>query len=549
MNKYASLFFCSIFWAINAQLPHGFSWGVVGKTVVNGNFQTQVRTAGKHLCFETNTLIVRNKTGASLPENFNPHPFIPNVYLVRSTATDAETLKQEKELIEKNWNADVFYNQVFTMESTTDDPNFNRQWAIENLGGPLNYNGTLGADMEVIPAWDYAKGLGVKVAILDSGIDTLHPDLMPNLLPGFDAYADSLSNTHGYPTPNFSSDGHGTACAGIVAGVQDNAIGTTGIAPEAKLIPVRIFYYMQYAGNIGVQPFTSTLGLLNGAAYAWRIADCDIMSTSAGLSILFIQALQIDTQLINDEIDSAFYQGRNGLGVSMFFSAGNDNINDVLWPANLSTTLAVGASDMCDNRKSPTDCSGENWGSTFGDYLDFMAPGVKIATTDMLGANGFTANALTLTFNGTSAACPNAAGVGALLVSANPNLTNEQVRQILCWTAEKVTYGYDSMAVLGAWDLEAGYGRLNAHLAVVMALTASLGTQNSVIQPLAIGANPSTIIEFKNQSSELQVVQIMNTSGQQSIIRLEPKEVYKSSPIKGVYFVKCKGQMAKIVVI
>ena len=553
MNKYGFIFFCAIFWNINAQLPHGFSWSDGGKTVVNGNFKTQVRTAGKHLCFETNTFIVRDKTGAlktipALPEYWNPHPFIPNVYLVKSGASDVKSLKQEKELIEKKWNVEVFYNQVFTLDATTNDPNFNRQWGIENLGGPLNYNGTIGADMEVVPAWNYAKGLGVKVAILDSGVDTLHPDLMPNLLPGFDAYADSLSDTHGYPTPNFSSDGHGTACAGIVGAVQDNAIGTTGIAPQARLIPVRIFYYMQYAGNIGVQPFTSTFGLLNGAAYAWRIADCDIMSTSAGLSALFIQALQIDTQLINDEIDSAFIQGRNGLGVSMFFSAGNDDINDVLWPANLSTTMAVGASDMCDHRKSPTDCSGENWGSTFGDHLDFMAPGVKIATTDMLGANGFTTNALTLTFNGTSAACPNAAGVGALLLSANPNLTNEQVRQILSWTAEKVTYGYDSLAVLGSWDMEAGYGRLNAHQAIVMALNTNELTVENEIPLMAIGTNPSNVLEVKNISGAIQEVQWVDALGRTTSVILQPDEELRKEVAKGIYWLTCKRQHVKVMI-
>ena len=340
MNSYITIFLSLFCLPLLSQLPYGFQWGEKEKTVRHGQFESVVRSDKNHLCFETDILIIRDVSKQLTPaliEQYKliPHPWIPNLFTLQTKVDNRFQLDEYKNELANVLQVEVFYNQVFTLDACTNDPNFNRQWAIENLGGPLHYNGTPGADMNVSGAWSLALGNGVKVALLDSGVDTLHPDLAPNLLPGLDAYADSISDTHGYPTPNFSSDGHGTACAGIIAAVQDNAIGTSGIAPLAKVIPIRIFYYLQYAGNIGVQPFTSTLGLLNGASYAWRIADCDIMSTSAGLSELFIQALQIDTQIINDEIDSAFYQGRNGRGVAMFFSAGNDEINDALWPANL----------------------------------------------------------------------------------------------------------------------------------------------------------------------------------------------------------------------
>jgi len=551
MNRICLWIFWGLFIPVSAQLPHGFSLQPGGKIVSNGVFETEIRSSGQHLCFETDLLILRDLKGTleSSLAGIIPHALIPNLYIYRSKATTFEELVAEKEYLESTFEIAVFYNQVFTLNPSTNDPNFNRQWAIQNLGGPLHYNGTVGADMEVIPAWSASKGLGVKVAVLDSGVDTLHPDLMSNLLPGFDGYADSITDTQGYPTPNFGSDGHGTACAGIIAAVQDNSIGTSGIAPEAKIIPVRIFYYMQFAGNIGVQPFTSTLGLLNGAAYAWRIADCDIMSTSAGLNPVFIQALQINTQLINDEIDSAYQQGRNGLGVVMFFSAGNDDINDVLWPANLDNTIAVGASDMCDQRKKPGDCSGENWGSTFGDHLDFMAPGVKIATTDMVGTNGYSNNGLTLTFNGTSAACPNAAGVGALLLSANPNLTQEQIRQILSWTAEKVTYDYDSMATLGSWDFEAGYGRINAHLAVLLALNTSNYPMLDAVNSPIVAPNPAPWIEFKNVGLETLDVEVVNSLGQSFTVVLGANEGFIKSTSPGFYTLRFQGGVRKIIVL
>lgn len=535
-----------------SQLPYGFHPSSKG-WISNGTYETEIRSKENHICFETDILIIRDSHGVfknltTLPERISPHPFIPNLYLLRSMAKNLPQLLIEKQSILNQWNVEVFFNQVFTLTSTTNDPNYNRQWSIENVGGSMQYNGTPGADMEVTPAWTYTKGAGVKVAVLDCGVDTLHPDLLGNLLPGFDGYADSITNTHGYPTPNFSSDGHGTACAGIVAALQDNNIGTTGIAPEAKVIPVRIFYYMQYAGNIGIQPFTSTLGLLNGAAYAWRIADCDIMSTSAGLSPLFIQALQINTQLVNDEIDSAFNQGRNGLGVSMFFSAGNDDINDVLWPANLETTMAVGASDMCDQRKSPSDCSGENWGSTFGYGLDFVAPGVKIATADMIGSEGFSGNAVTLTFNGTSAACPNAAGVAALMLGVNPLLTNEQIHEIMSWTAEKVSYTYDSLAPFGTWDLQTGYGRLNAHEAVLTALNTNETSSLETKPMLMFSENPSREIWIKNISSEIQKVRIMDALGKSYEVEIYPNEIFSNSVSSGLYWIITHFDVRKQVV-
>lgn len=550
MNNIYLLFFLIIPGLTLGQLPHGFSPSLDGKLVSKNGFTTEVRKKDSNLCFETNSLIIRSNTFLAESEfsaygKLEKHQWIPNMYTLESNVHNKNELIALREKLISEFNIEVFFNQVFTLNTHSNDPNFNRQWALENMGGSLHYNGTPGADMSIIPTWQITTGSGVKVAVLDSGVDTLHLDLIQNILPGFDGFGDSIQDTHGFPTPNFSSDGHGTACAGIVAATKDNAIGTAGIAPDAKIIPVRIFYYLQYSGNIGIQPFTSTLGLLNGAAYAWRIAKCDIMSTSAGLSPLFIQALQIDTQIVNDEIDSAYNQGRNGLGVSMFFSAGNDDINDVLWPGNLQQTIAVGASDMCDKRKSPSDCSGENWGSTYGYDLDFVAPGVKIATTDMTGTNGFSANGLTLTFNGTSAACPNAAGVAALLISANPNLTTHQVRQIMSWTCDKIPYAYDSLAAFGTWNLEVGYGRLNAFEAVSQAINTSSITENSN-SLISFGPNPASENAFiRNNTSEKLEIIICDQFGRTSNIILQANEQKQMEQKAGVYWILFNGTWQK----
>ena len=438
-------------------------------------FFAEVKQMGHHVCFNRKSLLVKLQTASrEIIDAYAlvPHKFIPNLYACDpdvKNETELGAFKNELEQLEEV--AYVGFNQVFTLEANVNDPLYARQWAIENNGTALQYNGTPGADMSVDSAWTITTGSPqIKIAVLDSGVDTLHEDLSNNLLPGFDGFASGGADTHGYPTPNYPGDGHGTSCAGIIAAEGDNGLGIAGVAYESKIIPVRIFYYLDYGPGIGIQATSTTDALLNGFSYAWRIAGADIISASAGLNSLFIDALGIDTTLINAELTDAFWQARNWKGIAMFFSSGNDDLNDVLWPANLNKTIAVGASSMCDERKSPSDCSGENWGGNYDLSLDVVAPGVKISTTDMTGTNGFSNNAYTYTFNGTSASCPNAAAVGALILSVNNGLQAEDVRAILNITADRVSgYVYDSTSVYGTWNSEVGHGRVNAYAAVQLA--------------------------------------------------------------------------------
>jgi subtilisin family serine protease len=440
-------------------------------------YYAEVRQIDKHIAFNTNTLLVKATNLSSsiiTAHKLKAHSIVPNLYYSRPEVNNDVELSEYKTLLQKQEGIEyVSYNQVFTLNVNVNDPLYPRQWGLENTGTAIQYNGTPGADMSVDLAWTISTGdVNVKIAILDSGVDTLQEDLVNNMLPGFDGFGLPGSDTQGYPTPNFNGDGHGTSCAGIVAAEGDNNLGIAGIAYTSKIIPIRIFYYVDYGPGIGIQGTTTTDGMLSGTAYAWRIADADLCSTSAGLNDIFIQALGIDTLLINTEINDAFMEGRNGKGVSMFFSSGNDDNTDVLWPANMPTTIAVGASSMCDERKSPADCSGENWGGNYGETLDLVAPGVKVATTDMTGSNGFSASDYFYTFNGTSAACPNAAGVAALIISVNGTLHAADVRAILNITADRVpNYTYDSTSIYGTWNTEMGHGRVNGFAAVQLAQT------------------------------------------------------------------------------
>ena len=242
----------------------------------------------------------------------------------------------------------------------------------------------------------------------------------------------------------------------------------------------------------------------------------------------------------------AHTEGRNGKGTAMFFSAGNENSPNVLWPANLNATIAVGASDMCDKRKRPGDCSGENWGSDYGETLDLVAPGVKIATCDISGTPGYAGNDYALTFNGTSAACPIAAGIGALLLAENPSLTSDEVRHLLNITSEKVEpYIYDSINSDGTWNEEVGHGRINAYLALTQAFNASIESNTSTY--VTLYPNPATkSILLKGVKINTQYT-ISDGFGRKCLEGnvSQSKQIVIDELKTGFYFIHTNGQVMK----
>lgn len=429
--------------------------------------------------------------------------YIANLYSLSNTkASGLNTVDLCALLQNEGWclyaSPDYLHNPLVC----SNDPLYNRQWNLNNTGTTLQGSGHPDADMDVDSAWLVTTGdASIKVGIIDSGVDTLQPDLAANMLPGHDAVSDS---TDGYPTPAFQEDGHGTCCAGIVAAVKDNNLGIAGVAPSCKIIPVRSFYYILLSGASDPLPYSTAAAFADAIGWAWSDAQADILSNSWGLPPSLISILPGGTQPVTDAINTAYQNARGGKGIAMFFSSGNDNDSaGSIWPGSMDVTISVNATTMCDERKSPADCSGENWwGGDFGTGLDFSAPGVKISTTDMRGSKGFSANDYTFTFNGTSAACPNAAGVGALLLSLRPELGPEDVRNIISQTAEKVGgYNYDSVYANGTWCRELGFGRINAKRAVDYAFFYS-----SVKEPFA-AINMQVYPNPANQSATVVVQQ------------------------------------------
>ncbi|MCF8275782.1 MAG: S8 family peptidase [Flavobacteriales bacterium] len=415
-----------------------------------------------------------------------PNRYMENIIELTTNKNGINPIDAVKALKATGWFRTVSPNLVHSVsDCSVNDPRFDKQWNLKNEGTSLQGNGTVGADMDVEAAWNITTGSSdITIVIVDSGIDTLHPELEGKLLPGFDAMSTDSTDTKGYPTPNFDSDGHGTSCAGIAAANTNNNLGVAGVCQNCKVVPVRVFHYEVILGQ--VQPWSETAFFL--AAMGWQSqADIDVSSNSWAVPDILLALYPGSDTLVNAVIDEVVDNGRGGLGVPMLFSSGNDGITDTipLWPARYEKTIAVGATSMCDEQKTASSCDGETWwAGNWGTGLDVSAPGVRVATIDMLGGNGFSNTQYYDSFNGTSAACPNAAGVMALMLSQTPGLPEWLARKSLAMTSEKVGgYDYSTWKENGGWSKELGYGRVNAFNAVTYGASAvgDLSTERNVL--------------------------------------------------------------------
>lgn len=291
-------------------------------------------------------IIVKLKNGFDLKDIFNGYQytftldsFMSNTYYVKLRGKNTYNIF---ELIDKlNDNDGVIYAEpdfIRMVTPCTSDPYYTSQWAIKNTGS--YYGGTVGADMNVEKAWNLSTGSNVKVAIIDEGVQLDHPDLVNNLLTGYDATGNNSAGG-----PNISNhDAHGTNCAGIVAAIANNNIGVAGIAYNAKVIPIRIAYDSSYPINDSRRGWiTQDSWMAAGINYAYNTAKADILSNSWG-------GAGSPSSTIDAAINSAVTYGRNGKGCVVLFAAGNRN-SSVQYPASNSNVIAVGASSMCDTRK------------------------------------------------------------------------------------------------------------------------------------------------------------------------------------------------------
>lgn len=368
------------------------------------------------------------------------------------------------------------------------DPLQPHQWNLNNTGqaGYAESGGTADEDLQMDTVLsDGATGEGVKVAVVDTGLEVCHPDLASSVEDGasynFNAVvleSESLSPAafrveSGDPFNYDATGGHGTSVAGVIAAAADNGIGGRGVAPDVQL--------RGYNMLNSLDQFAAALGSLGASRFSPDSTDVDIFNMSFGGR----GSGPVNPDSVSEQLFShGTRQLRSGLGAIYIKAAGNDfsdcaslsrSENDTLGCAssngdewnNLPYLIIAGAFNA-DGKKSSYASAGSNlWISAPGGEYGRNKP--ALISVDQMGwdrGNGvlFGGSAplddeasvnpdgdYTALMNGTSAAAPNVSGAVAVLLEEAPELTWRDVRHILARTARRIDP--DIEAVEGTFNM------------------------------------------------------------------------------------------------
>lgn len=340
-----------------------------------------------------------------------------------------EKLSQSPEIL----SAEPLLMRHATRKVLLNDPLFPQQFHLKNNG---QFAGKKGIDIGVTDVWDEFQGQGIRIAIVDDGLQIAHPDLAPNADTAnhFD-WNDTPPDTN--PAPDRSRDYHGTAVGGLAAARGDNELGVSGAAPQATLVGYRLI-----AGLV-TDETTAEAAVLGSEII-------QIKNNSWGMEDGYPSILTPVGALTSAAMELAAINGRGGRGTISVWSAGNgrglgDQGNKDAY-SNSIYGITVGA---VTNRGLLTSYS------ETGSHLCVVAPSAELrthvlVTTDLAGFAGYN-NGLNLKnyadvdytndFNGTSAAAPLVSGVIALMLQANPSLGWRDVKEILLRSSTEINPG------------------------------------------------------------------------------------------------------------
>jgi subtilisin-like proprotein convertase family protein len=395
------------------------------------------------------------------------------------------------------------------MTYRTNDPLFGSQWHLKKSGAAT-------IDLNAEAAWNAGfTGAGVKLMVCDDSLEHTHPDLAPNYnaADSYD-YADNDAD----PAPMSSQEQHGTCTSGTAAARGNNGLGVSGVAYEATLSGIRMDANFPDAAVAAAESHSNTT--IDIYSNSWGPGPYEPMGT-------------LTRQAILDGIAN----GRGGKGCIFVWACGNgrywgDNGNNdpfQTMPETISvSSIAIDGlvADYSEKGACILVCSpaGESSGGTPGG-----GSGGNVVTTDRTGSDGYgglSDDDYTNAFGGTSASCPEVAGVCALILQANPNLTWRDVQHILVQSANSTTgvqnSGWSTNGAGRRVHGTLGFGCVDAGAAVTLAqswtnvaaqqqVQSSLDSANATI-PDGTGATLTRTINFANSMDlEHVVVEFQST--------------------------------------
>lgn len=358
---------------------------------------------------------------------------------------------------------------------------------------------SINADVKADLAHAITAGSGIIIAVIDDGFEIDHQEFSA---PGKVLHARDITFSSNDPRPKKPDNNHGTACAGVAAASGKEA---SGVAPDARLMPIRLYSELGSAAEANAFKWAADHGA-DVISCSWGPVDGYWNDPGDPAHTLMVD-LPDHTRLA---MDYAVDHGRSGKGCIITFAAGNGN-EDIRYDgyASYQKVIAVAACNDTGKRSVYSDYGSSVWcafpSNDIG-YAPFSHPAPLtsgIYTTDRLGAAGYNpAGDYTGNFGGTSSACPGVAGTVALMLSVNPELSWQQVRQIIRETAEKIDPENGRYDAHGH-SIYYGYGRVHARNAVDRARELKARLPDNPVKIISALVNPKGLDAGKENISLL----------------------------------------------